>query len=319
MILISLTFQGCAVSSSNSPSTIDTSNTNASTPAVSNHNTGSSSNVDTSNTDNSTPTPDTNVPESTDTPTPQSQQQLQSFMLNNSFNFSGASGTSMPSNVPLDPEQVKTDIQSSFQRVVFELSADGHLSVLSNDSVDAQLSQNADGSYTISYTQSSASTNGSASRTFQGTLSGDQMTATYSGDGIGGDVVDGQEYLGGTSFTSSFTTQVTWITNDQVPATPSSGQCQFTSDGGVSLSWSSDNASTYHIYSDPLATSNEQDLGTTTHSSYTDESSVGIQNAGSATGIGYSVYSVGSTGIQSPQALNFLASTPFGQICKALN
>lgn len=319
-LLAAFTLLGCSssyagnssntnVSSSNINSGLSSTDTTTPASVASNSDTSTPTSIE-------TPTTDTSM---ADTPTPQPQQRLQSFVLNNDFHFSDASGTSIPSTASLDPEQIKTDVQKVFQHIIFDLSFDGHMSILSGSPVDAQLSRNTDGSYTVSFNQTSNFTNTSATRTFQGTLTGDQITATYAGTDIGGDVVGGSDYIGGNNFTSSFTTQVSWITEDQIPATPSGGQCQFTNDGGVALSWASGGSSTYHVYSEPLATGNEQDLGTTTNSSYIDESPEGIQNANAATGIAYMVYSVGSSGIESPQSLNFLATTPFGHMCKALN
>jgi hypothetical protein len=161
------------------------------------------------------------------------------------------------------------------------------------------VSQNSDGSTSIQFTESS----GSVSVNFNGTLAGDQMTATYAEQTMGGTTVDNQDFMGGVDITADFTTTVNWVTADQIPDGPSNIQDQMTSDGGVSLSWSpsqSSNVASYDIYRYVLGVDAQPQLLTNvTDSSYTDESSNAIQYAQSIAGIEYIVYAVGPSGAES--------------------
>lgn len=57
-------------------------------------------------------------------------------------------------------------------------------------------------------------------------------------DQSGGDVADHTEYLGASSGSASFTTTISTVSPDDVPAPPADGTCGFSSDDGVVLSWS---------------------------------------------------------------------------------
>ena len=227
------------------------------------------------------------------------------FLLNNTLNFSNTSGTGIynDSTTDLDASTIQNSVINTFQHTLFTMDSSGNVTVSSSgfDSpVTAQVSQNSDGSNNIVYSFSTQA----LTESFNGTLSGDQMTATYEQQTIGGATVNNQEYLGGTNITASFTTTVNWVTADQIPAAPTNGQYQLSSDGGVILSWTastSGNVSGYNVYRMVVGVDKEPQLqGTTTDASYTDESSLAIQNAQSLTGIIYTVYAVGPTGIENP-------------------
>jgi len=109
--------------------------------------------------------------------------------------------------------------------------------------------------------------------------------------------------MGGTNISASFTAQANAVTADQIPGAPGKGQFQFSSDGGINLSWqaASGNVSGYVVYRQVLGiNSAPQELQTTTDTSYSDDSSEAIQNAQTVTGILYTIYAVGPTGITNP-------------------
>ena len=235
------------------------------------------------------------------------------FMLNNGLSFSAASGTGMDNGatINLDPNAVEGSVTTTFQHTIFVQDSSGNITVYStgNDPVNAQVSQNADGSTSIAYSISGSN----SSDSFNGTLSNGQMTATYQQDFIGGATVGGQEYMGGTNISATFTAAVNWITADQIPAAPSNGQYQLSSDGGVLLSWSpaqSSNVSGYDVYRMVLGVDTQQQFQTTTtDTSYSDESSEAIQNAQTVTGVMYTIYAVGPSGIENPEDVVIYAAS----------
>lgn len=235
------------------------------------------------------------------------------FILNNTLNPSNASGTGIAdgASIQLDPSVVEGSVTDTFQHTLFAVDSSGNITVYSagNSPVAAQVSQNGDGSEYIEYNESSNTVTAS----FTGTMANGQMTATYQQQALGGNVVGGQEYIGGTDITESFTTTVNEVTADQIPASPSNGQYQLSSDGGVLLSWApatSDNVSGYDVYRQILGTDSLPQLQTmTTDTSYTDESPEAIQNAQTATGILYTIYAVGPTGIENPQDVEIYAES----------
>jgi hypothetical protein len=243
------------------------------------------------------------------TPTPTANVALQgptNFVLNKTLTFSQAAGNGIVNGVttPLSSDVVRRGVISTFQRTLFVVDSNNHISVYTDGSTKplaAQSSTGADGSSSISYTH----TLSTGSTTFNGTLRGNQMAATYTTDSMSGTTVDGQNFSGGTNTTSTFTTQVQWVSTDQIPAVPVNGHYQLTSDGGVALTWSPGTAggavTGYDVYrfvlTDPQGM---QFLTKTTSPAYTDESQVARSNAQTITGMAYMIYAVGTSGIENP-------------------
>lgn len=255
----------------------------------------------------STPTPLPPTP----TPTPiVSLQGPTNFILHNTLIFSQASGTGMVNGATtqLSSDTVERGVISTFQHTLFVVDSSNNITVYTNSApspVQARTSKNADGSVNIGYTHSS----NAGTTTFDGVLTGSQMKATYTTDFIGGTTVNGQTFSGGSTSTSTFTTQVQRLSADQIPSAPTNGRYQFTSDGGVSLTWSG-NASGYDIYRFVLTDSRGfQFLTKTSSTSYVDESQTTRNNAQTVTGISYAIYAVGSTGIENPSCITLSVSS----------
>lgn len=234
------------------------------------------------------------------------------FLLNNSLNFSSASGTGNDNGatIQLDQNTVENGVISYFQHALFFVDGSGNVTVYTsgNSPTAVQTSVNSDNSVNMQYSQSSNSYTDS----FNGTLAGDQMTATYDQQTFGGTTVGGQQYTGGTDISATFTTTVNWVSADQIPGAPSGGQYQLSSDGGVILSWgaASGNVAGYNIYRMIFTVDNQPQLiATTTDVSYTDESPEAIQNAQTITGMMYEVYAVGPTGIENPADVLYSVSS----------
>ena len=239
--------------------------------------------------------------------TRRAQDGATNFLMNNGLSVSSSYGTGMVNGASSDlsSDTITGGVTSVFLHTLFAEDGNGNITVYTpgNSPATAQVSQNADGSIGIAYNENT----NSFSSTFSGTLAGDQMTATYSQQTWGGTTLsndDGsyQQFDGGTNLSATFTATVNWVSSDQIPETPTGGQYQLTSDGGVALSWSpSGNAVSYDIYRMVLGRDTQQLLLTnTTNTSYTDESSDATQNAQTVTGIMYTIYAVGPTGVENP-------------------
>jgi hypothetical protein len=152
------------------------------------------------------------------------------FELNQSFN-----------GFPATTDLTVGEEQGAFEHVLFEINPGGSSYVidgnLSETPVPATVTANSDGSTGITYSEQ-VSGLASSSVSFQGTLSGSTMSATVNVDQSGGDVADHTEYLGASSGSASFTTTISTVSPDDVPAPPADGTCGFSSDDGVVLSWS---------------------------------------------------------------------------------
>lgn len=235
------------------------------------------------------------------------------FILNNTLNFTNASGTGATAyqnnttgdgssaSTQLDQQTIKDGVIANLQHTLFAQDGQGNVTVYmpDNASVAAQVSQNSDGSTNIQFTESTST----ITVNFNGTLASDQMTATYSEQTMAGTTVDNQDFMGGVDISASFTTTVNWVTPDQIPSGPSNVQYQLTSDGGVSLAWSpsqSSNVASYDIYRYVLGVDAQpQFIANVTTTSYADESPKAIQNAQTIAGISYLVYAVGPSGVES--------------------
>lgn len=263
-----------------------------------------------------TPLPPTPTSISTPTPTPLpptsivSLQGPTNFILNNTLTFSQASGTGMVNGATtqISSDTVERSVIATFQHTLFVVDSNNNIIVYTDSSpspVQASTSKNADGSVSIRYTKSS----NAGTTTFDGTLAGNQMKATYTTDFISGTTVNGQTFSGGSTSTSTFTTQVKWVSASQIPSAPTNGRYQLTSNGGVSLTWSG-NAPGYNIYRFVLTDSRGfQFLAKTSSNSYLDESQTTINNAQTITGISYDIYAVGPTGIENPSGITLSVSS----------
>lgn len=254
-----------------------------------------------------TATPEPPTPTPLPTPTPVvGLQGPTNFLMNNTLNFSSASGQGMVNGatVPLSQQAIEQNVSSEMRRTLFVVDSNNAILVYpdgASSPLQAQVSQNADGSTSIRYTRSFQS----GTSSFSGVLTGNQMSATYSWERLSGTTVDGQTFSGGNNATSTFTTQVNWIANNEIPSPPTSARYQLTGDGGVVLTWLPGNSGgtvkEYDIYRFVLTDSRGFLLiASTSSTSYTDESSVARSNAQTITGLAYAIYAVGTTGVENP-------------------
>jgi hypothetical protein len=227
------------------------------------------------------------------------------FLLSNTLNFSSASGQGIVNGATLQLSQqvIEQGVTTEMQRTLFVVNSSNNILVYPNGAsspLQAQVSQNADGSTSIRYTHSSQS----GTSTFNGTLTGNQMNATYSWEFLSGTTVGGQTFSGGNNATSTFATPVRWVASNEIPSPPTSARYQLTSDGGVALTWIPGNSGgtvKYNIYRFVLTDSRGFLLiASTSGTSYTDESTVAKSNAQTITGLAYAIYAVGTTGVENP-------------------
>jgi hypothetical protein len=146
------------------------------------------------------------------------------IMLNQTLQFSRASGTGEANGatIQLSTATIEQNVTSTFQHTLFIVDSNDNITVYPNGSstpIQAQSEQTTSGSTHITYTYITKT----GSSTFNGNLTGNQMAATYASEFIGGAVVNGQTFSGGNTSSSTFTTQVQWISSDQKILSPPSG------------------------------------------------------------------------------------------------
>ncbi len=243
-----------------------------------------------------TPTPQPTVP-------PLALHGPTNFLLDMPFTFASVNGVTTDNNgatTSLDPTTIKTNVTQELRHLLFVVDASNNIKVYSQGSspVSAQLTYNDDGSASISYTQTANSDAGSVTILFSGVLSNKQIAVGYEQQYTPSMLINAQP----SDIQVSFTATVKWVAPNEIPAAPSNGTSQLTSQGGVALSWSAgQNASAYDVYRQ-ISDLNQQFqlLATIKGTSYNDNSSDAIQNAHATKGITYAIFSVGPTGVENP-------------------
>jgi hypothetical protein len=201
------------------------------------------------------------------------------------------------SNAVTEPEE-----ENAFQHVLFYVDPSGQSQSqvldgnLSGNPVPATVTAHADGTVTVEYSEQTSST----TLDFQGTLSGSTMTATVTVNQIGGDVVDGTEYIGAGTGTVTFTAPVNPVQYSQIPQPPSGGNCGYSSDYGVELAWTPPpgGASAYDVFA--VINTSVVDVvyqGRVSEPGADDESELAKANDGGT--MSYEIYAVSSSGLES--------------------
>jgi hypothetical protein len=131
-------------------------------------------------------------------------------------------------------------------------------------------------------------------------ISGGSIRVTVSIDQVGGDVVDGVEYIGAGDGSISFDAPIVSVNPVAIPGQPGGGGCGYSTDDGVLLSWTPPvgGASAYDIYA--VINTSFVDVsyqGQSTTAGYDDESGLAKENDGGT--MSYLIYSVGATGLLS--------------------
>jgi hypothetical protein len=211
------------------------------------------------------------------------------------------------------PENQTTMVEeeNAFKHVLFEIDPTGTSYVLDGNlsptPVEATVTPDSDGGLDISYYEQAGGA-ASTSIQFKGVLSSSgTMNASAIVDQAGGTVAEGTEYLGASSGTYDFTGPADKVSPGDVPYPPSGGgQCGWTSDFGIWLTWGAPSngpaPSAYDIYefvaevNPPLFY-----LGKVTTAGLTDNS--GTTRGNDASIISYTIYSVGPSGLDSPTGL----------------
>jgi hypothetical protein len=226
---------------------------------------------------------------------------------------STGSGSNLPSAGDFELDLPFTSFQSSnavteqeeenaFQHVLFYIDPSGASQSqvidgnLSGSPVPARVTPHSNGTVTVSYSEQTSST----TIDFTGTLAGPTMTATVTVNQIGGDVVDGTEYLGAGTGTVTFTAPVNPVHYTEIPPPPIGGSCGYSSDYGVDLSWTPPpgGASAYDVF--VVLNTSAVDVvyqGRVTEPGVDDESQIAKANDGGT--MSYEIYSVSSTGLES--------------------
>jgi hypothetical protein len=192
--------------------------------------------------------------------------------------------------------------ENAFQHVLFYVDPSGGSQSqvidgnLSSSPVPATVTPQSDGTVTVAYSEQTSST----TIDFTGTLSGSTMTATVNVSQIGGDVVEGTEYLGAGTGTVNITAPINRVSGAEIPQPPSGGSCGYSNDYGVELSWTppSGGASAYDLFA--VLNTSAVDVvyqGRVTTSGADDESEIAKANDGGT--MSYEIYSVSSNGLES--------------------
>jgi hypothetical protein len=216
---------------------------------------------------------------------------------------------------PPGDQAAATEEENAFKHVLFEIDPGGTSYVidgnLSPTPVPATVSP-ASGGLNIAYYEQ---VGGAASTSIQfgGVLSNDgTLNARAIVDQAGGTVAEGTEYLGASTGTYYFTGPADKVSPDDLPYPPvGGGQCGWTSDFGISLTWGAPSngpaPSAYDIY-EFVAEANPPlfYLGRVNTAALTDNS--GTTRGNDASIISYTVYSVGPTGIDSPSGITITVS-----------
>ena len=241
----------------------------------------------------------------TGSPAPSADDESQQSTL---FDFELAQGFTSFSP---DDQIAATEEENAFKHVLFEIDPGGTSYVidgnLSSTPVEASVTSGSDGSLNISYDEQAGGA-ASTSIQFNGVLSSQgTVNARAIVDQAGGTVASGTEYLGASSGTYYFTGLADKVSPGDLPNPPSgTGQCGWTSDYGIWLTWGAPSdgptPSSYDIYefvaevNPPLFY-----LGQVSATGVTDNSGTTRENDASI--ISYTVYSVGPTGLESPIGL----------------
>jgi hypothetical protein len=243
------------------------------------------------------------------TPTPQSTvpapvlHGATNFLLNAPFAFVSANGATTDdsgASTPLDAATVKTEVTQELKHLLFVVDDSDNIKVYSQGAkpVSVQVAYNADGSATLTYTQTADSEAGSISILFSGLLSAKKIEVSYEQQYTPSLMINAQASL----IEVAFTAQVQWVSPSDIPAAPSNGAYQLTSQGGVALSWSAgQSAVAYDVYR-LVSDQNQQFqlLTTVKGTTYSDNSAETIQNVHATKGITYAIFSVGPTGVENP-------------------
>jgi hypothetical protein len=240
----------------------------------------------------------------TSNPSPLALHGPTNFLLSNAFSFALAKGTTTDStgaNSDIDAGTVQTGVTTEFKHVLFVVDSHNTIKVYSPGAsapVSTQVYQHDDGSVVIQYTQVVSS----VTTTFNSTLSGSQITVIYQQTYAGQASTTDPVANAGSTIAATFTTQVQWVAPDQIPTAPENGKYQLTSDGGATIAWSAgQNAHGYDVYRLIANVDQQYQLITTvTTTSYSDESASAKQYDHVSPGIGYAVFSIGSTGVENP-------------------
>jgi hypothetical protein len=192
--------------------------------------------------------------------------------------------------------------ENAFQHVLFYIDPSGASQSqvidgnLSGSPVPATVTPHSDGSVSVDYSEQTSS----ATIDFKGTLTGKTMSATVEVNQIGGDVVEGTEYIGAGNGTVTFTTPINPATYSEIPQPPTGRGCGYTSDYGVDLTWNppSGGASAYDVYA--VINTSTTDVvyeGQVSSAGMVDESELAKANDGGT--MSYEIYSASSSGLES--------------------
>ena len=225
-----------------------------------------------------------------------------SYFVVGQLTFSQAQGVGSVNGAQtqLAADTVEQSIASVFRPTLFATASNGVMTVYSPgwSPVTATLTSNGDGSYSIAYNEES----NNATASFSGTLRGSQISGTYQQEGAGGNVVNGQENIGGTNISGVFTAPVTWVSANDIPGAPTGLQIQ-DENGALVLTWEAapGSVSYYAIYRlVGLVNSSQTYLSATQSTTFTDTTALSVSPSGGDE-IFYYVYAVGPTGVENPQ------------------
>ncbi len=262
----------------------------------------------------STVAPTTPTAQSSPTPTVQSILQGKSnFVLDPPFNFSAANGITTDDNgttTSIDQNTVESGITSELQHLLFVVTNGSDIQVYSQGStkpIKAQVAQHTDGSVDVDYTQESDTALASTDISFDGTMSNDQMSVHYQQSYNPTIITSGSQ----SDVIAAFSAKVQWVTSNQIPATPANGRFQFTPANAVAVAWDAGkNAVAYDVYRMIPSQDQAYEFVTTVKDTmYTDTSAAAWQNAHTSTGISYSIFAVGPTGVENPVGLPIPVAT----------
>lgn len=225
------------------------------------------------------------------------------FLLNLPFDFASAHGVTTDTSgatAPLNAATIKENVTQELHHLLFVVDSSNAIKVYSQGAAPlaVQLTYNNDGSANLSYTHTADSEAGTVTILFVGLVTRKQISVQYEQQYTPSMLINAQA----SDIVVAFTAPVRWVASREIPAAPSNGAHQLTSQGGVALTWSAgQHAASYEVYRLISDLSQQFQLLATVRSiSYIDNSSAVIQNIHATKGITYAIFSVGPTGVENP-------------------
>lgn len=235
--------------------------------------------------------------------TPHALQGPTNFQLALPLSFSLAKGViidDQQNTTAIEPKTVESDITAEMKRLLFVVDSSDSVKVYSPGiaPIPVQITFSANKGVDIQFKKQIDSEAGSVTMSFHGVLLAGKLDASYEQQYTPSMLINAQA----SDVVVSFTTNVKWISADQIPAAPGKGSFHYERNGNIVLSWvAGRNAVAYNVYRQ-ISDHNQQFqlLVTVKGVSYVDNSAEAEQQVHSQKGITYVIFAVGPSGVENP-------------------